>query len=58
MRTSRLYIFISVPNLRMMRKTLLTLIVNSTGNKAYVLTQELDKVKETLYRKTGEPRFL
>lgn len=58
MRTSRLYIFISVPNLRTMRKTLLTLIVNSTGNKAYVLTQELDKVKETLYRKTGEPRFL
>lgn len=58
MPTSERYKYISSKNLRMMRKTLLTLVIASTGNKAYVLTQELNKVKEQLFLKTGERRYL
>jgi hypothetical protein len=51
------YEAMNIQDLKQMRKTLLTLAVESTGNKRYLLIQELNEVKQVLVSKTGDQRW-
>ena len=57
MQTLTRYETMKTQDLKRMRKTLLSLIVNSKGYRAYLLTEQLNMVKQALVDRTGDHRW-
>jgi hypothetical protein len=57
MPTLQHYETLKVEDLKKMRKELLHLILKTEGYKAYLLNEELQKVKRVLVTRTGDQRW-